>query len=326
MKKIIVALVLAQMLISGCSLFKKPPQKAVNDGIAEFANVKKMQSSFLLTGIIKSPTGEKPGQLTFSIDASGKTDVSDKQSPKLDTSIQIKTSIDDKNSSATFMLRTFEKKMFLNIKDIILAGDSGTELKTQLTSLLQKWWMLPTGEVSPIGSLLDEQKKLQEGFKTTKFFTNAVKDTQEEIHGIANTRYRVELDKEVLKKFLLDFAQTTENKITPEDELAVGESLKDVEFSGAVWIGSDDILHRIRGTILMTPAQGPSSSFEIDYQAWDYDKDVEIALPEAPQEFSAAVLVPLLGIFGPLDSVGTTGASVVLPAAPPASKKVPGKK
>lgn len=322
MKKIIASLVILQLLISGCSLFNKPPQQAVNEGIVKFADVKKMNSLLALTGTIQAPQGEKPSKVQFTLGVNGKSDITDKESPKIEMEITIRADVDDKSGMAAFTLRSVDKKMFINVGNVKVAGVADADLKTQLASLLQTWFSLPVSQNNPFGQLADEQKKLQDKFKAAHFFMNAQEDGTEDVHGMKNTRYRVELDKDELKKFLLDTARTAENQVTPQEEQSVADSLKDVDFSGAIFVGDDNLVHRIRGTVSVQPKQGSTSSYDIDYQAWDYGQDVAVIAPESPKEFNAGMLLPLVPLFSSFEeaSTGTTTPGTTTPAAP-AKKK-----
>lgn len=306
MKKIVASLLLLSVLISGCNLFKTSPQEAVNDGMDKLAEVEKMSSKLVMSGTVQAPAGEKPSKVTFSVDMSGKTDVSDKASPKFDMKLAVNISADELGGSGEFLVRSVDKKIFINLAKLDIPGPAGEAMKTQLGSLLNTWWFIPLDDNNPIGKLTEDQKEIQEKFKSTKFFVNAKEDGEEEVVGVKSLRYRVDLDKEALKKFILDIAHVSGNQLAPTEEQAISDSLKDVEFSGAVWIGDDKALHRIRGTLAIQPKQGPSTSFEIDYSAWDFGKDAAISVPEGAQEFNPLMLFPVLGAFG---SLGDAGAS-----------------
>ncbi|MBI2638868.1 hypothetical protein HYW83_04745 [Candidatus Peregrinibacteria bacterium] len=303
MKKIVSALLLVTVFISGCNLFKKDPQKTVNDAVGKLAEVKKMSTLVVMSGTIQAP-GETPSKVKFSINVSGKTDTSDKDSPKVDTVLKAEADVDGQKASGEVLFRSVDKKMYVKVGTLNMPGEAGAALNTQLASVLNTWWSLPAGSENPIGKFGSEQQELQEAFKTTKFFTNAREAGEEDVQGMKNVKYTVDLDKDALKKFILDAARLTENQVSPEEELAIGDSLKDVEFSGAVWVGDDDYLHRVKGTVAVQPKQGPSSSFEIDYSSWDYGKDVAVSKPSDSKEFNPLMLLPLLGAFGALDGAG----------------------
>lgn len=317
MKKIVSALLLVTVFISGCNLFKKDPQKTVNDAVGKLAEVKKMNTLLVMSGTIQAPPGETPGKVQFSVNVSGKTDTSDKDSPKVDTVLKAEANVDGQKASGEVLFRSVDKKMYVKVGTLNIPGEAGATLNTQLTSVLNTWWSLPAGAENPIGKLGSEQQELQEAFKTAKFFTNAREAGEEDVQGMKNVKYTVDLDKEALKKFILDAARLTGNQVSPEEELAIGDSLKDVEFSGAVWVGDDDFLHRVKGTMAVQPKQGPSSSFEIDYSSWDYGKDVAVGAPEDSKEFNPLMILPLLGAFGALDGgAGDLPAGDLPPGTP----------
>lgn len=313
MKKIIALVMVCTLAVSGCGLFKKDPQKAVNDGVAKMADVKKMSSSLTMSGTISAPPGEKPAKIQFSLQSAGKTDLTDEKVPVVDVTLKLSGSMDDQSASADVALKAVDKKIFAKIASLEISGEAGKSLKGQLGSFINTWWSLPMGEESALGKFTQENKEVTELFRTTAFFKNVVEDVQEDVQGVKSTKYRVEVDKDALKKFVLDVGRLTGNQVTPEEETAVGESLKDVEFSGAVWVGDDGKVHRIKGTIASQPKQGPSSSFEIDYMGWEYGKDVVVAQPEGAQEFNTLMMLPLLGAFGAFDEPSVEDGATTTP-------------
>lgn len=310
MKKILAALLVLGLLLSGCDLFKKDPVKAVNEGIAKFSQVKKMSSSLDLSGTVQSGTAEKPANLKFSLKATGKTDSSDEKDPKADSAMKVEISIDDQKGAVDVALKIVGKKIFAKFENLALPGADPKEVGEQFASILSAWWSMPITEESSVGKFTKEQQDLQELFNTMNFFVSAVEDGEELIQGVETVRYRVEVSKEAVTKFLVDAGRITGNEIKPEEELALGSSLKDMEFSGAVWVGDDDYIHRIRGTLALQPKDGPSSSFDFDFSGWDYDEDVEIVAPEGAKEFNPLMLLPFMSAFGP--------AQTPAPAAPAA--------
>lgn len=302
MKKIAVLILVITIIFSGCNLFKKDPQEAVTRGIQKFAEVKKMSSLLTIKALIQMPAGETPSRIEFNVNAAGKSDATDAEAPKIDTNLKIEVSVDANKGAGELAFMTIDKRIFVNLSKLEIPGMEGEVLGTQLSSVLNKWWSIPAASGNPFGKLSEDSKAIGKNLKETRFFVNAMEDGEEEIQGMNSARYRVDLDKDALKKFIVDLARSSENAISAEDEAAIADSLKDMEFSGAVWIGEDDILHKLGGTLTVSPAQGPSSSFEINYTAWDYGRDISISPPESAQEFNPLMLYPLLGALGNLDS------------------------
>ncbi len=304
------------VFFSGCSLFKKDPQKAVVEGIAAFADVKKMSSKLTIGGTVNSPAGEMPAKVQFSLETVGASDASNEKSPKVDMAVKISGSADANSGSGELSFRTVDKKMFVNVSKISIPGSAGDALSTQLKSVLSTWWAVPLNDQNYFSKLTDQQKQLQEKLKTTPFFTNATEMGSEDVSGVASTRFRVDLDKDAVKKFILDLARTGGNQLKPEEEVAIGDSLKDVEWSGAVWVGDDNAVHRVQGQVVMRPAAGPSTTLDIDFTGWNYGNDVSIAAPDGAKDFNPLMLLPLLGA---VSSINQQGA-----LTPPATSPAPG--
>ena len=328
MKKIVAGAAIALLLVSGCSLFKADPQAAVSSAVAKLSEVKKMSSKLSVKGEVSAPQGQKPAKIKFTLDASGKSDVSVQNSPKVDMILKIDGSADEKNGSTALTFRVLEKKFFFNMSDVALSVDTGKNLKADLVQFLGKWWTLPLGADSSLNKLTDQQKQVQELFKNTKFFTNAAEQGPDEINGIKATKYRVDLDKVALKNFIIEASKITDpnNPMTPADLKDLEDSMKEIEFSGALSVGDDGNLHRVQGTVTVQPAAGPASTFDIDFSAWDYGTDVAVAAPEGAQDFNPIVALPL---FGALDKFSTPDAATAVPedtagvTAPAAKTKTP---
>lgn len=314
MKKIIVLVLVGLVVFSGCTWFKKDPQKAVSEGIVKFSEIKKLKSSLKIEGLVQAPAGEMPQRMQFTINAESRSDISDEKAPKIDTSVQIAADFDGKKGNGELLFRIIDDKIFANLVKIELPGVDAAQMQQELASVLNSWWVMPVGENNPLGKLTDEQKKLREHFKNTQFFTNAIEDGVEDVKGEKSTRYRVDLNKDALKNFIIDMARSSENQLGPEETKSIEESLKNVEFSGAVWVGDDSIVHRISGALTIRSDEGPNSSFEIDYIAWDYNQNVEVSPPEGAKEFNPLMLYPLLGAFGVFDQGTTTAAGTTTSA------------
>lgn len=310
MKKLLAVLFLMVFLAAGCGLFKKDPQKAVTEGVAKFAEVKQMTSSLIMSGVIQAPPGEKPGNVQFSIKVLAKTDTSDDAALKADvSSFRLDAVIDGQKTAGEIALKIIDKKMFVQIKNLEIPGEAGKALNEQLASVFNTWWSMPLNEKDKISQLTSQQKEIQDLLKTMQFFTNSREDGEEDIQGMKTYRYRADLNKEALKKFVLELARISGSQLTPEDELALTEKLKEIEASGAVWVGEDDYVHRIKGVIALQPTQGPTTSLDIDYAAWDYGEEVTVSAPEKSQEFNPLMLLPVLGAFGSLDLPAEEGTS-----------------
>lgn len=304
MKKILSFVLVVVFLMSGCSLFKKDPQKAVTEGVAKFANVEKMSYSLSVKGTVREAVDEQPSVVQLNFSMSGKTDGSDEKNPKTDSQISFESTQDGVKSGGRGQIRLVDKKMFLNIGSIQVVGQSEQTLSSVLSGFLNTWWSISASEESgPLKSFLDEEGKMTELLKNAKLFINAREEGEEDVQGVNAVKYRVDLDKTELKKLIVDIGRMSDNVVSPSEEAAIEESMKNIEFSGAVWIGDDDVLHRAAGALTITPQEGPLSatSLEIDFKAWDYGKAVTVSAPEGAKEFNSMMLMPILGALGSLE-------------------------
>ncbi|PJC36688.1 hypothetical protein CO046_04710 [Candidatus Peregrinibacteria bacterium CG_4_9_14_0_2_um_filter_53_11] len=308
MKRLTATLLVVSVLFSGCSLFQKDPQEAVNEGVKEFAQVKRASSLTKVSGIIHSPAGETPAQITFDFEVQGQADSTNQEEPRFDVTMKVNVGVDDKKGSAEIQVRSLNKKLFLKLNSLSLPGQPA-ELEEQLKTISQTWWNIPM-EDTPFGKLNEEQKGLQEKLKNLTFFENAAEDGPEVVQGMDGTRYRVDLNKEAVKELLVEISRLGGQIPSPEEQTALADALSELSFSGVLTIGEDDALHRVRSTVSVQPTQGASSSFDIDYQGWDYGEKFELAEPADAREFSPLLLLPLMSTLGSLSAP----AEAILPA------------
>lgn len=294
MRKLLALLTLSVFLFSSCSLFKQDPQEAVNEGVKKLAEIKQSRSRTLIKGTIQAPTGEAPQKVQFNLTVDGYADSSSIESPIFDLAVKADVSIDEKKGSAELQFRGLEKKIFVKLNALSIPGEQNESVKAQLQQLSSQWWEIPLNE-TPFASISKQQKDIHEKFKTLSFFVNAQEEGPDAIEGVDATRYRVDVNKEAIKELILSIARMEGNVLSPEEEKAIGESLNDLEFSGALSVGDDDIAHRIKGTLSMQPDQGAMSVFDIDYSGWDFGEKQTVELPEGAKEFNPLVFLPLIG-------------------------------
>lgn len=317
MKKIVASLLVVVLLVSGCSFFKKSPQAAVNEGIANFANIKKLTSTLLVNGTINLSAGKAPVQIALSVESS--SDASDAANPKTDTIFKVNASAEGTAVSADMLVRVLNKNFYANLAKLDVSGEAGTAIKDQLKGIFDVWWFFPvSGGESTADNLQAKQKQIMQKFQEAQFFTNAVEEGSETVGGVSATKYSVALDKVAVKKFLVEVIALVEpeSKLTAEEEAQMEKDLQNVEFSGAVWVGEDEFVHRIKGVLTYQPTDptGATASVDIDYTGSNYGEDVTVVAPESPREFNPVALIPLLGAFGALSSSEAPETPVTPPA------------
>ncbi len=323
MRKFLALLILSLFVFSGCSLFKKDPQAAVNEGIKKFAAQTQSMSRTSIKGTLSAPAGEAVSSLVFNMDLSGFADTSDKENPTFDMTLKGEATVDGKKGSVEVQFRGLEKKLYVKLNDLSIPGDQNEAVKAQLTQLASQWWEIPLNE-TPLGEINKQQQGIQEKLKTLVFFQNATEDGVDSIEGSDAVKYRVEINKDAIKELILAVATSEGNVLSPEEESAITDSLKDVEFSGAVSVGDTDIAQRIKGTLSVQPADGTASVFDIDYSGWNFGDKVEVTVPEGTKPFNALDFLPLIGAL----SAATPEASLTTPsdaasATPVATPKAP---
>lgn len=311
MRKLFALLTLSLLIFSGCTLFKKDPQVAVNDGIKKFAAQTRAQSRTSIKGTLSAPAGEAVSNLVFNMDLTGFADSSDKENPIFDMTLKGDATVDGKKGAVEVQFRGLDKKLYVKLNNLSIPGDQNEAVKAQLTQLAAQWWEIPLNE-TPLGEINKQQQDIQEKLKTLVFFQNATEDGTDSIEGADATKYRVEINKDAIKELILSIATAEGNVISPEEEQAIADSLQDVEFSGAVSVGDDDIAQRIKGTLSVQPKDGTASVFDIDYSGWNFGEKVEVTVPEGTKPFNALDFLPLIGALSAAQ--GDVPASLAAPS------------
>ena len=300
MKKTISSLLVSVLLLSSCSLFKKDPQESVDIGTKKLGEVQRMASKFDIKGSVTMPPGEKLSSIRFNVTGEGKSDNSDMKNISVDSHYGLSVDLDGKKGNVEVDVKTLDKSLFFRITDVKIETKDGGNLGDQLKPLLAIWYKVPLQEGDALQSLNSEQQKVRDKFKNTQFFINATEDGEEQVQGMDAIRYRVDLNKNVIKDLILEFGRMTGNLVSPEEESAITASLDDIDFSGAVWVADDKAIHRMQGTVTVQPPQGATTSFDFDYTLWDLGKRFTVTAPEGAQDFNPLVMLPLIGALGSL--------------------------
>lgn len=318
MKRFGAAALVLMLVLSACSLGKKEPSVAVQEGYLKSLEVKKSSSAAIISGTIAAPTGETPSKVTFTADVTSSSDSSDVTKMKFDTTMKINVGIDDQKGAATIYLRSDGTDMFAKISDMQLPGEKGQQLVTQLSALTNKWWKVPADFTAQIKQqqTAQNQEQMMAKFKTLTPFSNVQEDGEEDVHGDTSTRYRVEVSKAALKEIILEAGRVGGNVLTPDMVTAIESALEDVQFSGAVSVNSDGIMNHVKGTVTVQPKDtSGSASFDFDISTWNHGDKVEIGAPEGAADFNPLMMFSIAGALGAMNTTET-------PATPDAT--VPG--
>lgn len=319
MKRFGAAALVLMLVLSACSLGKKEPPVAVQEGYLKALEVSKSSSAVVISGTIAAPAGETPSKVTFSADVTSSSDTSDESKMIFDTTMKINVGLDDQKGAGTVYLRSNGTDMFAKVSDIQLPGEKGKQLVTQLGALTNKWWKVPaefTAQLKQQESA-EEKKLITAKFKTLTPFSNVTEDGEEDVHGDTSTRYRVEVSKEALKEIILEAARIGGNALSPDMATSIETALADVQFSGAVSVNNDGILNHVKGTVTIQPKDaGGSGSFDFDISTWNHGDKVTIGAPEGAADFNPLMMFSVLGALGAMDGATPTAPDATVPTTP----------
>ncbi|MBP9718595.1 hypothetical protein KBD59_04865 [Candidatus Gracilibacteria bacterium] len=304
------AVVMTLMLVlSACSFSKKDPAVAVQEGFVKMLENHEASTAATVSGTVAGPAGEVPSKMNFSMNLTGSSDSTDLAKTKFDQTIKIEVAADDLKGGGTLYLRSDGTDIFAKISDLSVPGEKGVAAVAQLEPLMNKWWKIPADVSSQLKQTEEEQKKLTEKLKTLTPFTNVVEDGEEDVHGDSSTRYRVDINKDAIKEFILEAARVGGNVMDTETVSAIEDGLKDVQFSGAVSVNNDGYMNRIKGTITIQPTDGTSGSFDFDMTSWNIGDKVEISAPEGAADFNPLMMFSILGALGSTGGLDGTPAT-----------------
>jgi len=291
---IIGALIIGSGVFGYFYYFQETPEKVIEKMRTRLTEVKTLEYQ----GDVK--TEFTTGWFSdFSVNFSGKSDVSDLNNPK--GSFESIIGADD--IFLAFELRNIGKIIYfklsnipylelgLEFSDISFIDDQW--IKTNIESLKKPFWLENFEE-----QIKEEQKqqeltpeqieKLKQIVAQTKVFKVTEKLASEEIEGVNTHHYKFSIDKNELRKLIVNIIVIVENKTLTEglvefDRTRIMEKLESL--NGEIWIGKKDLLpYKISFEALMiTSVSGfkipDKDKFMLMISFKNYDKPVKIDIP-----------------------------------------------
>lgn len=292
-KKIFIGLFSLLLILSACQ--KEPdPETSVRESIALMAESNQYHFEISFTGKGQDPSGEV---VDFSAEAKGSGNTEDREHPEGDADLILGITSKDGAMKIGVSLRFLPGYFYAKLNELTLPGEGLPKETTD--QFLNAWWEIPIPEEnSPFKAAPKEQEEIIAKLKTISLFQNISKVSEEEVKGELAYKYRADLNPEALISFMEEATKISnpEKQVTEEEKNALLDALKDVDFSGNLWVSkADGTLRKVSGTLRAAPKEGGNISLDFDAEFWDFGKKVAYEKPEGATPFNPALLLGLLG-------------------------------
>lgn len=288
--RILLGLLVFLFLFASCT--RMDPQRAISRGLNKTLDTKRASLDFTLSSD------------TFRFQLTGKSVKSKKGNGKFDGRAAIEVNDQDMNLGGSMDMRILGQELFLKLAELNFPENSPIP-PDAANLLVGKWWVLPMNVETPyLKNLTEEQTALVNQFKSFTLFSNPTLVAEEPVKGAPSRKYKVDLNHEGLKEIFLALGKISGNEISEEEQKALDERLKNLEFIGHVWIAKrGGFLNRIAGDVTLKGEEpiadeGKSLTFKLDLMMWDFGKAVTIEKPEDATTFDPSLFLGLSGLGG----------------------------
>lgn len=310
--------------------FQESPEKIIQKMGDRLAEVKSLEyqgeikaeitTSDLLSGggNLLQPVQSAPSQQVsdFSINFSGKSDVSDLNNPRGSFVFNIRTDalreLTQEDSVFGLELRTISQAVYLKLSNIPNLGFF------DLSFITNQWIRIDTEALKKQFGLEKLEKQIKEAQKQKELSPEQIEEIKrvgalakvlkitdklpsEKIDGVETYHYKFVIDKEGLKKLVIDISFIVQDKTLTEKEVAdFDKSLEIIEsLGGEIWIGKKDLLPYkifLQISVKETDESKISGKLTLMILFKNYNKPVQIDVP-SPVKNLEEILSELFGGF-----------------------------
>jgi len=308
--------------------FRETPEKVIEKMWARLAEVKtvEFQGKIKAQGVnvpdllgedsFMEPNQQEPSKQTanLSFNFNGKTDINDVNNPKASFVLDIKTDALKKSKQEESILglevRLIDKVYYIKLNNIGLIDLSfllNQWIKIDPEAIVNKFapeeFKKQIEEVQKQQELTSEQEeKLRQIFAQSKVIKVTEELASEEIEGVNTHHYKFSIDKNELKKLILDINDTVVKGRTLTDK-EIAEIDRDLEVieslgSGEIWVGKKDYLpYKISWEIKeMKESEVGGEQLTATLLFRNYNKPVQIDVPSPVKNFEE-IFTQLFGLF-----------------------------
>lgn len=295
------------MVFAGCSAKNdKEAQKAVQTAINNSYKVKSGDYAASVDGKMTT-TDPSAGfkELDGSMDLSGVYDVNQSVDPKFTFAVKMEGAADGgEKQGLVGELKMANKNLYFKVEDSAVFAALGP-YKDMVAPFLNKWWYVeaPAEVVEEIGvygdevNLTEKQKEMKKLSEDTMWFTNVKNKGDDKVDGVDAIKYSVELDKEALKKYVVESSKISGEKLSEDDEKDMKEVFDLVDFKGNFWASKkDNVAIKMEGSVTMKADKKTDNtgfSFDVVYTISNVNGAVSIEIPVDAEKFDPFATIGL---------------------------------
>lgn len=301
-KSILVLLLTFSLILSGCGLFdkgpQKPPEDVIKTGITNYLKNASAVLAINLNGSIEGETEGKKEQTGLNLNISGKYDKKDEKNIKIDMMMGGDVTYKDKKYDGELGLKLVDKKLYFNLLKYPQDIAKDAPQLAVIPALAQKWFYVSVEQAQGAVPLkLDaaetpETKQLWEEAEKTNFFKDLKYKGKEEIAGVKAYKYTGVLDKDKLFDFIIKASEI--NKSTPPTDTEKADLKKGLSYlniPAEFWVSVDtETLVRAKGVINYNDTEKKTAiSLDFDAQASNINEPITVEAPKDAVDFTQAM-------------------------------------
>jgi len=282
-------------------------QKLLSDAYFKSKDVKSynLDNTFSIQGITLTPALAGGTETTVTFTSKAGVDIQDKQNAKFSLDFDLNTGeINGEDYSLSGNLKLLgSTDMYLKIIKFPLAITKVVSFSSSpFAALKDKWIHIPlnnpTGSVTPgLGVLQGIEKGAQQ--KVAEQYIEDIYDVLDDatitkalsvrdggtINGESTYQVAFELDKEGVKKLIVDLSSKFGQKVSSAEINEIGDQLKKIDLTGEMWIAKSSRLP-MKYVLKITPhiEQMPNLQIMLTHVFSDYNKEVTIEAPQGAVE------------------------------------------
>ena len=280
------------------------------EGLANLTLVKTAGYDFSIIGTISVLPNSNSSYNFEELDVEGALvgayDVTDAENPLFSLSFDLSLDSDGKGTETVKGELRFAEEILHFILSEITDFEGSVPLDV-LEPFIGKWWNMSFSNEGLLNmfkiykdeeSMTPEEKELKELFSQTNIFKDVEFVGVEEVSGVSARKYSASLNSRAFVDYMVKSGEITEEPLSEEDLAEISMFVDNVDLEGHIWIGEDDVIFRkysgkMMGEDFAEELEGLAVEFEIHYDLFDINEDVNIDPPEESDTFDLLKLLEL---------------------------------
>lgn len=236
----------------------------------------------------------------------GSYDVTDTENPIFSLLFDLSLDSDEKGAeSVEGELRFVDGSVHFILSDI--SDFEGNIPLDTLEPFIGQWWnmsfpnegLLEMFKIYKDEDLMTpEEKELKALFSQTNIFKDVEFVEVEEMDGTIARKYSVSLNNRAFIDYVAKSGEITGEPLSEADLKELSMFVNNVDFNGHIWIDEEEVIFRkysgtMTGRDFSEELEGLSVEFEIAYELFDINEEVEVLIPEDSEKLDLLKLLQL---------------------------------